>query len=529
LLATALLLASFGFATLVFLRPALRIDKPGIAAILALAAAFGLEGRTLLITPNLWHLPLVLAAAALIPAIVLMRAFRSVDMIAFVFHRDFGMQGASLSGLKNEIATAVLCALVFALATSGLAHLWAAESTVLPVAAVALLLANPFVRFGLGRFWSRPAPSVLAERLATPRLAPANEAQSGTDPDLVIIYLEGLDRRFADRATFGDIYRPLARYAEEGISFTKVRQIAGTGWSLAGMVATQSGVPVPPRALHYQSRTEDLSRFMPGTVFLGDVLAARGYRSHYVVGGDIHFGGIASMYTSHQITALTGLTEQAALYPAETFAAAQVGWFLDDQMVFDTARQVQADLLADPAPYALIVETIGPHGPKGTLSRDKTGTGRAGETRDVAKSAACLIEEVDDFLQDLRAAQTAKGRDLRIVLLSDHLNHTIRLPTGGPDYAETNTVIFWGAPRDRGRRVAKPGSMVDIFPTLLQWLGWSDGPAAAGIGRSLLSDPPTLVEEFGVRAIDRMIQSDAAFANLIWDEGACLAERLATA
>jgi len=60
-------------------------------------------------------------------------------------------------------------------------------------------------------------------------------------------------------------------------------------------------------------------------------------------------------------------------------------------------------------------------------------------------------------------------------------------------------------------------------------LGWSEGPAAAGIGRALLSDTPTLVDEFGVPAIDGMIQSGAAFANLIWDEGACLAERPATA
>ncbi len=524
MLESCLLAGGIVLAVIVLLRPAMRSDKPGIAALVALAAAFLLAGSDLWLTPDPWHVPLVLATLALIPALVIQRAFRSVDMIAFVFHRDFGMQGATLSGLKNEITTAALCAGSIAVACAGLAHLWAVQARFLPLAALTLVLANPVLRFGVGRLCSRPVHSVLGERLTTPRLLPGSER-----PDLVIVYLEGLDRRFADTATFGDICQPLARYAAEGTSFTEVRQIAGTGWSLAGMVASQSGVPVPPRALHYQSRTEDVSRFMPGTVFLGDVLAERGYGSHYVVGGDIHFGGIAAMYASHQITALTGMAEQKALYPAETFAAAQAAWFLDDQMVFDTARQVQHDLLSQAAPYALIVETIGPHGPKGILSRDKTGTGRAGETRDVARSVACLNEELDVFLGDLRARQARHGRDLCIVLLSDHLNHTVTLPQGGPAHAGRNTVIFWRAPGGSGRVVDKPGSMVDVFPTLLHWLGWSDDPVAAGIGRSLLADPPTLVEEFGVMAIDRMIQSDAAFANQIWGGPACLAERPATA
>jgi phosphoglycerol transferase len=508
----------------VVMRPTLRPDKPGLVAVLALASAFALGEGDLAVDLHWLHLPLVVAVLGLIPAVTVARCFRSVDMIAVLFHKDFGMQGVSLAGLKNEIATAVISSGLILVASIGLGHHWSQEARILPPVIVALLLANPFVQFGLRRHALWLVSADLTVRLVAPTIVP-----DAPRPDLVIVYLEGLDRRFADGTRFGSIYQPLARFAEAGISFTNVRQIAGTGWSLAGMVASQSGVPVPPRSLHYQSRTADLKRFMPGTVFLGDVLAEKGYSSRFIVGGDLGFGGIGAMYATHGITGQTGLDELQAIYPPDEFAAAKVDWFIDDQMVLDAAHKAHVKLISRPEPLALIVETIGPHGPKGILSRRKTGTGRAGETRDIALAAACLVDEVVEFLDGICARQAEHGRALRIVLLSDHLNHTLQTSRGAARHDDSNTVIFWGAPGDAGRVVERPGSMVDVFPTMLEWLGWSPAPAAAGIGKSLLSPTQTLVEEFGVATVDRMVLSDAAFANQIWDEAACLAERPGTA
>jgi phosphoglycerol transferase len=141
----------------------------------------------------------------------------------------------------------------------------------------------------------------------------------------------------------------------------------------------------------------------------------------------------------------------------------------------------------------------------------------------VTRTVGLLIDEVTGFLDHIRAEQAATGRDLRIVLLSDHLNHTATLPKAGEGFAGFNTVILCGDPQRRGEVIDKPGSMVDVFPTLLDWLGWSDA-AAAGLGRSLLSDAPTLVEEFGIAALDRMVTGDAGFSKLVWAEAPRLAE-----
>lgn len=524
LFVTSLLLLSFGLTLLIVLRPDWRADRIGMMAVLALLAAVPLAGWELAL-PAAWAvLPLLVAAAALIPAVTVARGFGRIDMIAFLFHKDFGLQGATLAGLKNQIVTAVLAALVLVATACLLGNHWGRPEVIALLAAAVLLVVNPFLRLAVGRLVAGPVISVLLQRMLPPRLRPGAVAT----PDLVIVYLEGTDRRFADQSSYGSTYRNLEAFAAEGLSFNRVGQIVGTGWSLAGMVASQSGVPVPPRALRFVANLRHLASFMPGVTFLGDVLAAKGYQRRYVVGSDPGFGGIGVMYDCHGVTAQTGSDEMREMFPAAEFAAAQVDWFLDDQMTLDAARRAHLDLVRDARPFALIVETIGPHGPTGYLSRRNTRSGRAEKTLDVPQTVSCLIDEVMAFLADLRAEQAARGRDLRIVLLSDHLNHTAILPKGGEGFAGFNTVVLWGDPADSGRVIDRPGSMVDVFPTLLDWLGWSEAPGA-GIGRSLLAEAPTLIEEFGIAAVDRMIVGDAAFSNLVWGEAPQLAESPATA
>jgi phosphoglycerol transferase len=459
------------------------------------------------------HLTLTLAAAALLPAVVICRSFGRFDMVALIFHRDFGLKGTTLRSLKNEIATAVVTVALLWLSAVLLDGQLGLDGLIVWSATGALAAVNPILQHVVAGLWRRRVVSVLPDRFCQPRLATGTAAR----PDLLIVYLEGLDRRFADPEVFGQLYDRLSRFAEEGLSFTRVGQLLGTGWSLAGMVASQAGVPVLPRGLRLDAGTEVVTRFMPGVTFLGDVLQAKGYLPHYVVGGDAGFGGIRTMYANHGIPQMTDLADLKAMFPAAEVDAASHGWIQDDQMVLDAARRLYPGLAEGAEPFALIVETIGPHGPKGYLSRRSTASGRAETTTDVAASARHMIDEVMDFVEDLVAEQCHRGRDFRVVLLSDHLNHTPTLPKGGAGFAGFNTVIFWGDPTRRGGVVDRAASMVDVFPTLLHWLGWAEGEVAAGLGRSLLAHPPTLTEEFGLPTLDRMIAGDATLSNLIWD------------
>lgn len=283
------------------------------------------------------------------------------------------------------------------------------------------------------------------------------------------------------------------------------------------MAATQAGVMVPARGMKFQTGLERVRRFMPGVTFLGDILAAKSYSSRFIVGGDLAFGGLGALYATHGVQTV-GMHDMARMFPPDEVKAARIEWFLDDQMVLETARRVHHDLVQLSDPLALIIETIAPHGPKGYVSRRNSVSGTAEATKDFARTVECLIDEVMEFVAEIRATSAAKGRDLRVVLLSDHLNHCPTLPDGGPDYAGFNTVILWGDTASAPRQIDRLGSMVDVFPTLLDWLGWSPAPVAAGLGRSLLSDAPTLVEEFGIAGLDAMIVADPRLGQRLWAE-----------
>jgi phosphoglycerol transferase len=517
-ISVGLFMVAFLLVTWVAALPWTAPDRPGIAFLLCIVAGFALTGRAAWRRRSraFWLVPL--AALLLIPAVGLSRSFRRIDMLAIVFHRDFGMQGATLDGLGTPILQGVLCGVAVVLIAIGLSSFGRWRTSHFAGFAALILVMNPFLQyFALDML--RPAvPSDLPQQLVQPQIISPLPGQ--TDPDILMIYMESLDRQFADPDAWADVYAPLSAFADQGTSFTRVGQIAGTGWSLAGVVATNCGVPIVALGMRYRTAFEDVKAFMPAMTCLGDIVASRGYNSAYVVGGDLGFGGLRTLFTTHNIMDVTGRVELESIYPAEVIEASLIGWVLDDQLVFEHSKLKLAELQAQPQPYALIVETIGPHADNGFLSRECSDDGRAGFSKDMRRVVACTVSETLAFVAHAQAEQARlrPGRPLAIVLMSDHLSAHPRPPPVAPEFDGYNTVIIVGAGAEAGRVVTKPGSMVDVMPTMLDLFGWVDDPVASGLGRSLLGSGKTIVEQHGIDMLDRMIATDVPLANLIWAE-----------
>lgn len=520
IVAISLLAAAFVLAAMVAALPWMSPDKPGIAFLLCIIAGFALIGRALW-RPRPWAFWLiVLAAVLLIPAVALSRSFRRIDMLAIVFHKEFGMQGATLAGLGTPILQAVLCALAMVLIFLGLSSFGRWRGWHFAVSALAVLAVNPVVQYLAVSQLNVMVPSDLARHLAEPKLRPADPG--AVLPDMILIYMESTDRQFADPAVWGDVYAPLEAFSKRGMTFNRVGQIAGTGWSLAGLVATNCAVPILPRGPLYRTNFEEIEEFMPEMICLGDILADRGYRSAFVVGGDLGFGGIDTFFRTHRIEDITGLRELEAVYSPEEIAKSLIGWVQDDQMVFDFATGKLAELQAQVQPYALIVETIGPHGDNGFLSRRCTEDGQATFSRDLSLVLRCTIEDTLAFVAHAEAEQARlrPGRPLAVVVMSDHLSAHPRPPAVAREYDGYNTLIMVGAGAKPGLVVTKPGSMVDVLPTMLDWFDWAEDPVAIGLGRSLLGSGKTIVESHGIETLDSMLTTDVELANKVWSVAA---------
>lgn len=486
-------------------------DAVVVAALVGVVILIIAGGRVIWKKPPLafWFVPL--AAVCLVPVMFILWSFGRLDLMAILFHANFGIAGATLAGLEMEALKSVLfpAALVFSIYV--LTIVIPLSRAMLIAAALGILAINPMTHFVASWVMSPSIESNLVQELEEPKLTP----QGVNDPDLVILYLEGSDRQFSDRNIWGDIYAPLNTFSSESLVFTNVGQIEGTGWSIAGMVASQCGVPVLPNGFLWGQNLNEVETFMPELTCLGDVLADRNYSSAFIVGADRDFGGSSKFYQTHGITNQTGGAEISKLYSVEEFASAVVLWMTDDQMVFETSIRKADEMWQEQTPVALILETSGPHGHEGFLSRACTDSGRAEASEDIVSMVSCLLTQTEQFLDTIRArhAELRPNRDLRIVVLSDHLFHDPHTPQAAPGLKGYNTVIFWG---DGEGIVEKPGSMIDIYSTMLDWLGWAEKPVAAGLGRSLLSDPPTLVEHHGKDQFDAMLRVDGELANEIW-------------
>jgi phosphoglycerol transferase len=489
---------------------------PYIVAALLVAVLTG--RRWLRLSPNWGWLALAVALLMLMPVTVIARAFGSIDMLALVFHLEFGTEGAGLGGLERDIAVGgiVSVAVFLAVIIFGAVAGWPQMAW---VAALAIVVANPILR-GMVAMAMPGMGGGTGESLLAFHVEPAiKSASGGQEPDVVVIYVEGADRIFADTARFGDAMERLMSLAGPGaIDLTGVGPMVGTGWSLSGMAASQCGVPVMPNGLRFGLNYEEQRAFMVDVTCLSDVLAARGYRTEFIVGGDALFGGASHFYDSHGVTDHIDIADIVAMVPPADFAAANLGWVVDDQILMDVALQRHAALAAEGAPMFLVIETSGPHGIEVWMSRRCTESGRAEVGFDNAAGVRCTGGLVADFVDTLRSAPDA--RPTLFVVLSDHINHNPDLKASDGFALRRNTVILIppaaGPAAGPLRVIDREAAMIDVFPTILDILGLIEPGGAAGLGVSLLGETPTLVERFGREGADDRLERDAALAARLW-------------
>ncbi len=509
-----------------------------VAVVLSLWLTFQPESRSTVLAPYImgallvavaagWRLPrprpdwgwaaLGGALVLMVPVTAIARAFGSIDMLALVFHMEFGTEGAGFGGLKPDLAVGVFAGCAVFLAVIVFAHVSGLRCATW-AAALALVLANPVLRGFVAM--ALPVTGERQETMLQHFVEPAIPPDTGrTAPDVVIVYLEGMDRIFADIERFGDAMDRVLDLAGPGvIDLRGVGPMIGTGWSLSGMAASQCGVPVMPNGLRFELNLDDQVRFMSEVTCLSDVLIDRGYRAEFIVGGDVGFGGADHFYRSHGVTDQTDPADMAAMMPPEEFEAAFLGWVVDDQMVMDVALRRHAELTAGEAPVLLIVETSGPHGIEVWMSRRCTATGKAEVLRDNGAGVRCTGGIVADFIETLRDAPTA--RPTLFVVLSDHINHNPALRASDPVETRRNTVLLIppesGAEAGPVRVIDREAAMIDVYPTILDLLGLIPPGGGAGLGVSLLGDGPTLVERYGREEADRRLARDAALAARLW-------------
>ena len=475
-----------------------------------------MPARSYAVKDWLYRLPvIVIPVLLLIPLTVIMFIFAKVDMAAFLFHLIFTIDGTPWEDIIPFAFTSLFFWLVFCMVIyrlRGWLDGWPAMY--LGIAAV-LLAINPLANdLGYRKVASfTNLNETMLSHLSDPKIV-ANPIEK---KNLILVYLEGLEANYLDKELFGTISPELDAIVDKSLKFENIYQVEATGWSLAGTIATQCGVPTLPFGAKQLDEMHDIPRIMPGVTCLGDVLTSEGYNINYVastkiVGNKMGFYGFDNFFDTHSYDNIVDRDVIVERFKLPDFKPLESSaWGLYDSQLFDAAYEVVKELDKQDHPFSVAMSTMDTHGPA-VISLPCQTDGKDISER-MEDSVACAGRLLSEFLEKLE--RSVNLDDYRVVIVSDHLAHHNNASDRLSQKTRSNLVLLYGAAE--GEKNSKEGSMLDVYPTILDWLGLLDG-TEAGFGRSLLSDDMTLVEEIGFEAINSRFKTDVETAQYIWTE-----------
>ncbi|WP_153018692.1 sulfatase-like hydrolase/transferase [Marichromatium gracile] len=319
--------------------------------------------------------------------------------------------------------------------------------------------------------------------------------------DLVFVYAESLERTFFEDSLFPGLISKIEQLEAGGLSFSGIRQAPMTDWTIAGMVSSQCGIPLAT----YKSNRNDFSdglRFVPGATCIGDVLRFNGYRNVYVGGASLDFAGKGRFYKEHGFDEVYGMEELQAV--ADNSLATSK-WGVYDDRVFEFSLEKFKELADESERFSLFVLTLDTHPPSGHVTPGCDDVSYGAGEYPILNAVKCADSMIYDFVLSIEEEAKARGRDVLVVVASDHL--MMRNDASGffegKDEERENLFIVRGENVPMGV-VERESTTLDIYPTLLYMLGWDVDSLA--LGRNLLSEQETLVEKYGKHDFFEMVK-----------------------
>lgn len=332
---------------------------------------------------------------------------------------------------------------------------------------------------------------------------PATATAPAQKKNLVTIYLESMEPTFADPTLFGrNLLEPLDDVTGDGWEqIDALAQGDGLGWTMAGIVGTQCGIPIKSNggagagadAGEGEAGTEGdegeetfnqigagAESYLPGVSCLGDVLLGSGYTNHFLGGADGTFANKKLFMTGH---GYADFADRSTWRAAGETRMNQ--WGLEDERLFARAADKVNELRAAGAPFNLTMLSVDSHRPGfvGSTCTDTQGS-------QLDRAIVCSMQYVAAFVSHLE--EVGALEDTVVVLMGDHkyMAPDEVLFAGKSAAGVTRTVFnrFWSPD---GKTVRTPATdQYSILPTILELLDFELPEGRAGIGLSVLGGYP---------------------------------------
>ena len=297
--------------------------------------------------------------------------------------------------------------------------------------------------------------------------------------NLVYIYGESLERTYFDNDAFPNLTPELGALKNQGLDFSHTMQLPGTDYTIAGMVASQCGIPL--FAPFEGNASASMSSFFPQNICLGDILKNSGYENYFMQGANLRFAGKDVFLKSHGFDHLYGSEE---LKTTVADPAYRNDWGFYDDTVLDETWKKFEELSRAGKRFSLFALTVDTHHPDGFVSRTckRQGYDIDGKNNKSFSAVTCSQEHIAALIEKIKASPYFKNTV--IVVSSDHLAMKNSAWDELNKLDRSNLFFVLRGDKTQQEIIAAKRNSMDNGATVLDILG---GDNFIGLGRSTLS------------------------------------------
>lgn len=325
--------------------------------------------------------------------------------------------------------------------------------------------------------------------------------------NLVIVLVESMESSFNDPILEQKLMPTMEILQASSQHVDKYINVIGTNWTIASLTGWFFGLPLKlPNGID-RNRYTSKKGFLPSALSIFDILRENGYELAAVLGSDARFSGQNILFSGHGGFSI----QDREYFKGQGWSLAEFGgtpWGFNDAFVLARALEEYKKLLSSGKPFVLLVQTIDTHRPQGFCPLERR---RYNDIRDA-------FVELDRNLAAF--SRQIWNDDTILIILGDHLY------MGEPEFlapVEERHIfnLFHGdVPPIPAQKQGAHASALDMAPTLLQAAGARWGHDRFGLGVSLFSEQPTLLEQYGPQKFNEILTGWSPFYSGFYEKKA---------
>ena len=282
--------------------------------------------------------------------------------------------------------------------------------------------------------------------------------------NLIFLYLESVEQLYFDEQLYPALLPNLSRLRQQAHAYTNLKQVKGTGFTMAGIVASQCGVPLNINFTGSgNTALGSVKKPLPDYVCMGDILKAYGYQNVMYKGASLSFSGARNFLTAHGFENAKGKD-----YWEKTLGnVATTGWGIYDDTLFKQALMTVENLHRSESPFAFSLVTLDTHHPDGHASASCPEYIHSEDT--LLNALHCTDYLVDKFVKGLE--QRGILDDTVLVVFSDHLAMRNTQWSVLRKHQKKRRLSFFVMNNEEPSSFDEPATHFDIAPTVLDYMG----------------------------------------------------------